>query len=157
MTPSQNAILNQVKAFVLETRSTSSERADSQLIMPNVFRTGERAFLTKLARDLHLILSWGEYDEEGQNLAVLLFPGARELPLDEQDSGSEDEVDSMAAVDRALREYDEVEIIAETLEDDLDSQEGLRLQQKMGDWKRAYYRVRKFPRLWICRLISRPA
>jgi 5'-3' exoribonuclease 1 len=137
-------IFNQVKAFVLENRSIpSSELRDVELSMPNTFSAGERAFLTNVAGDLHLTLSWDEYDEEDQNLVVLRLPGALESPLDDQDSGSDsqDEVEATAAVDRVLRKYDKAKMLTENAEDNFDSREELRLKQKMDDWKRAYYSV----------------
>jgi 5'-3' exoribonuclease 1 len=143
MTPSQRMIFDQVNAFVLENRSMpSSELRDAELSMPNAFSAGERAFLAKLAQDLHLTLSWDEYDDEDQNLVVLRFPGVLESPLDDEDSesDSQDEAEAIAAVDRVLRKYDK----AETMENDeanFDSREELRLKQKMDEWKRTYYLV----------------
>lgn len=145
MTPSQRMIFDQVKSFVLENRSISSSKLrDAEFSMPNMFSAGERAFLTNLAQDLHLTLSWDEYDEEDQNLVVLRFPGALESPLDEGDSESDSEVEAeaVAAVDRVLRKYDKAKMLMEDDEDNFDSREELRLKQKMDDWKRAYYLVR---------------
>lgn len=111
--------------------------------MPNTFSAGERAFLTNLALDLHLTLSWDEYDEEDQNLVVLRFPGALESPLEEQDSDSDsqDDTEATAAVDRVLGKYEKAKMQMENAEDNFDSREELRLQRKMDDWKRAYYLV----------------
>ncbi|KAF9645768.1 hypothetical protein BDM02DRAFT_407512 [Thelephora ganbajun] len=110
--------------------------------MPNMFSAGERGFLTDLAQDLHLTLSWDEYDEEDQNLVVLHFPGALESPLDEDsESDSQDEAEATAAVDRALRKYDKAKVLAEGIESTFDSREELKPQQKMDEWKRAYYMV----------------
>jgi 5'-3' exoribonuclease 1 len=130
---------------VLERRLIpSSEQREVKLSLPNTFGARERAFITKLADDFHLELSWDEYDEEDQNLAVLQFPGAFEPPSDEKvsESGSQGGVDTTAAVDCALRKYDEAKILMETLDDNFDSREGDKLKQKMDDWKRAYYAVR---------------
>ena len=112
--------------------------------MPNMFSAGDRAFLTNLAQDFHLALSWDEYDDEDQNLVVLRFPGALESPLDDEDSGSDsqDDVEATAAVDRVLRKYDNAKMLMENAEDNFDSREELRLKQKMDEWKREYYWVR---------------
>ena len=137
-------IFDQIKAFVFENRSLpSSGLRDAELSMPNIFSVGERAFITKLALDLHLKLSWDEYDEEDQNLVVLRFPGALESPLDERDSDSDSQDDSeaLAAVDRVLRKYDKAKMLMENDEDNFNSREELRLKQKMDDWKRTYYSV----------------
>ena len=143
MTPTQRIIFSQIKTFVLENRSIpSSELRNAELSMPNIFSAGERAFLTNLAQDLHLTLSWDEYDDEDQNLIVLRFPGMLESPLDDEDSenDSQDEAEATAAVDRVLRKYDTA-MFVENVEADFDSREELRLKQKMDDWKRTYYSV----------------
>ena len=144
MTLSQRMIFDQVKAFVLENRSIpSSELRNAELSMPNMFSAGERAFLTNLAQDLHLTLSWDEYDDEDQNLIVLRFPGVLESPLDDEDSesDSQDEAEATAAVDRVLRKYDKANVLTENVEANFDSREELRLKQKMDEWKRTYYWV----------------
>lgn len=108
--------------------------------MPNTLPARERVFLTGLARDLHLTLSWDEYDEEDQNLVVLRFPAALGSISDEDnENDSQDEPDTTAAVDRALRKYDEAEILKETVEDNFGLREEHRLEQKMDEWKRTYY------------------
>lgn len=129
---------------MLKNRSiSSSELGDAEFSMTNVFSTGGRTFLTNLAQDLHLTLSWDEYDDEDQNLVVLRFPGALESPLDDKDSesDSQDEAEAAAVVDRVLRRYDNAEELIENAEDDCASQEEVRLKQKMDEWKRAYYWV----------------
>ena len=144
MTPSQRMIFHQVKAFVLENRSMpSSELRNVDLSMPNVFSARERALLVNLAQDLHLTLSWDEYDDDDQNLVVLRFPGALESPLDDEDSesDSQDEEEAAAAVDRVLGKYDKAKILMEDADDNFDSREENKLKQKMDEWKRTYYRV----------------
>ena len=148
MTPSQRMIFHQVKAFVLENRSMpSSELRNIDLSMPNVFSARERALLVNLAQDLHLTLSWDEYDDDDQNLVVLRFPGALESPLDDEDSesDSQDEEEAAAAVDRVLGKYDKAKILMEDADDNFDSREELRLKQKMDEWKRTYYLVWHLP------------
>ena len=111
--------------------------------MPNIFSAGEREFLTNLAQNLHLTLSWDEYDDEDQNLVVLRFPGVLESPLDDEDSesDSQDEAEAATAVDRVLRKYDKAKMLTENVDDNFDSREELRLKQKMDEWKRTYYWV----------------
>lgn len=114
-----------------------------ELSIPNKLSSGEQAFLANLALDLHLTLSWDEYDEDDQNLVVLRFPGALESPIDEEDSDSDpqDDTEATAAVDRVLRKYEKAKMLMENAEDNFDLREELRLKQKMDDWKRAYYSV----------------
>jgi hypothetical protein len=144
MTPSQRAVFNQVKEFVLENRSASSSMLNgAELSFSNTFSAGERALLINLAHDLRLTLSWDGYDEEGQNIVVLRFPGALEPPSDDQDSegDSQDEATAVAAVDFVLRKYNEAKTFVETAEDNFDSREELKLQCKVDNWKRTYYLV----------------
>ena len=144
MTLSQSTIFSRVKEFVLENRSTSSSKLrDAELSQPNTFSAGERAFLINLAQDLNLTLSWDEYDEDDQNLAILRFSDAPESPWDEQgsESDSRDEADIIAAVDLALRKYEEAKVLVETVEDNFDLREEIRLASKVDDWKRGYYWV----------------
>jgi len=126
--------------------------------MPNMFSAGERAFLTDISQDLHLTLSWDEYDDDDQNLVVLRFPGALESPLDDEnsESDSQDDAEATAAVDRVLRKYDKAKVLTENVEDNFDSREELRLKQKMDEWKRVYYRVDNFLILWVRHLTVYP-
>ena len=152
MTLSQSTMFNKVKEFVLENRPmSSSDLRDAKLSMPNTFSAGERAFLFNLAHDLHLTLSWDEYNEEDQSIVVLRFTGALESPLDDQGSESDSQFEA-DIVDLALRKYTEAEILVETAEDNFDSREELRLQHEIDDWKRAYYLVWDLSRSLACLL-----
>lgn len=44
--------------------------------MVNSFPARERTFIGTLAEDLHLSVTWDEYDNEDRNLVVWRFPGA---------------------------------------------------------------------------------
>lgn len=129
---------------MLENRPTSSSKLGrAGLTLPNTFSAGDRALLINLAQDLHLILSWDEYNEEDQNVAVLRFPGALEPPSNDQDSESDsrEEAAAVAAIDLTLRKYNEAKIVVETVKDNFNSREELTLQCKAEDWKRTYYLV----------------
>jgi len=52
----------------------------------------DRTFITKLSDDLHLNVSWDEYDDQDQNLATWRLPGAH-ADDDEVDNDQEVEVD----------------------------------------------------------------
>jgi 5'-3' exoribonuclease 1 len=141
MTPSQRRIFDRVKAFVLTARSiSSSELRDAELSIPNAFSIEERTFLTNLAQDLHLALSWDEYDDEDQNLVVLRFSGGLEPPQDGEGGkgDSQDEAEATAAVDCMLRKWDNAKMPAENVEGDY--------EQKMDECKRAYYSVWRLSR-----------
>lgn len=130
--------------------------------MVNNFPAREREFIKRLAEDLHLHLTWDEYDEQDQNLVVWCFPGADlEPPLteaqiaddgeendddeddDDDDDGWEDEDDeeSTAAVDRVLKKYEKAEVAEDDKEGDFDVRYELSVKEKMDEWKRGYYTV----------------
>ena len=52
--------------------------------MPNMFPARERQFIGTLADDLHLLVTWDEYDEDDQNIVTWQFPVALEQPLPEE-------------------------------------------------------------------------
>ena len=85
LTQPQRAIFERVKAFVLARRSPSPARepkARRRLVMKNEFSARERAFIGKLADDLHLGVRWDEFavvdgdgDGEEVNVVTWRFPG----------------------------------------------------------------------------------
>lgn len=131
--------------------------------MPNVFAARERKFITTLAEDLHLSLTWDDFDEQDQNLVVWRFPGELEEPLpengndtangqannedDEAWEDDEDDEESRAAVDRVLTKYAKAKVMQDDKEGDFDARYELSIKEKMDEWKRGYYRVRGY--CWI--------
>lgn len=135
--------------------------------MPNTFPARERRFITDLAAELHLDVSWDGYDDEDQNLVVFRLPGASQNggskatngtkgstpPEVEQDGDddnedwvdesdeSEEEPEALEAVDRVLKKYERAKV-ADEEEDDFDIRHERALQERMDEWKRGYYRVR---------------
>ncbi len=126
--------------------------------MPNVFPAADRLFVNKLAEDLHLSLTWDEYDEQDNNLVTWRFPGELEeqVPEDgesnvkieeegeeEDDAAWEDEEDeeSKAAVDRVLGKYEKAKVAEDDKEGDFDARYEISIQEKMAEWKRGYYKV----------------
>ena len=51
--------------------------------MPNTFPARERQLISTFAEDLHLSVTWDEYDEDDQNVVTWQFPGALEQLLHE--------------------------------------------------------------------------
>lgn len=157
LTRPQREIFDKVKEFVLEHRNPSSpERANrTRLAMPNLFPARERQFINKLAEDLHLSLTWDEYDDEDQNLVTWRFPGELEEPLpegqgngtpeaaaegDDEEWEDEDDEESRAAVDRVLAKYEKAKVQEDDKEGDFDARYELSVKEKMDEWKRNYYR-----------------
>jgi 5'-3' exoribonuclease 1 len=141
-----------VKEFVLSNRKAhGSQLRMARLAMPNTFPARDRSFITKLAGDLHLSLTWDEYDEQDQNMATFRFPSAI-LDSDVDDDGGieddgewEDEDDATdaeaeSAVDRVLAKYSKMKV-TEDGEVDFDERYEKKVKEKMDAWKREYYRV----------------
>jgi hypothetical protein len=55
----------------------------------NVFPARYRTFVAKLSADLHLGVSWDEYDDQDQNLVTRRLPGA---VADDDESSNDQEV-----------------------------------------------------------------
>jgi len=54
--------------------------------MPNTFPARERQFISTLAEDLHLSVTWDKRDEDVQNVVTWRFPGTPEQPLPEPEA-----------------------------------------------------------------------
>jgi 5'-3' exoribonuclease 1 len=131
--------------------------------MPNTFPARERQFISTLAEDLHLSVTWDEYDEDDQNIVTWQFPGALEQPLpepeevqrtngdaegegewedvDDDDDEGEDE-ESKAAVDRVLKKYEKAQVMDDDEGGGFDARYDRSMKEKMDEWKRGYYKVR---------------
>ena len=166
----QRIIFDEVKAFILSHRKkhgvSSRVKPPVSLTMPNNFPARERKFIATLAADLHLDVAWDEYDDEDQNLVVFRIPGVpedsngtnandeevdiEEVDGDEDENGqwedvpdsesSEDDEESIAAIDRVLKKYQSAKVVEEE-EEDFDTRHERAIQEKMDEWKRNYYRV----------------
>lgn len=126
--------------------------------MPNDFPARERAFISQLADDLNLAVTWDEYDDEDQNLVVFRLPNQAgtqnggEADTNGDGVGSDDEDENWVddsededeeaneAVDRVLKKYGKAEVVEEE-EEDFDTRHERNVQEKMDEWKRGYYRV----------------
>lgn len=116
--------------------------------MPNTFPARDKAFISGLTEDLHLSLTWDEYDEEDQNIVTIEFPvsyegSGEETTEDKSNDEWEDanDVEGNDAVDRVLKKYDKMKI-AEADSDDSDVKYEKKLRERMDAWKRQYYLVR---------------
>jgi 5'-3' exoribonuclease 1 len=159
LTTPQRDIFDQVKAFVLKYRGASAaDISNASLTMPNRFPASERKFITDLAADLRLFVTWDEYDEQDQNLCTWRLPGASDEPIPEEaDNGNgadeqwedveEDEDDegedaeASEAVDRILKKYEKAKVAKLDAEGDFDARYEQSIREKMDEWKRGYYKV----------------
>lgn len=147
MTKSQQSIFQQIQEFVLSNRSASRDVTETaRLTMLNTFSARDRAFIFKLANELHLTLRWDEYDDQDQNIVTFCFPFSLG-PGENSDSSSDDHSDQDddnegdAAVDRVLDKYSKLRI-TDAGDVDSDEQYERKLVEKMNAWKRDYYQVR---------------
>ena len=162
LTAPQHIIFEEVKAFVLSHRkgysASPGEEVHDALRMPNTFPARERRFIADLVEDLHLEVSWDEYDDEDQNLVVFRLPGTTkpenghngEVAVEENggdddddwvdESEESDDPEAIAAVDRVLAKYGRAKVVEEE-EEDFDTQHSRAMQERMDEWKRNYYRV----------------
>ena len=142
---------------MLEHRNPTSEAhlRRSRLSMVNSFPARERKFISTLAEDLHLSLTWDEYNDDDQNLVVWRFPGELEEQLPENGNGAEggqgedddawedeDDEESRAAVDRVLAKYAKAKVMKDDEPGDFDARYEWSIKEKMDEWKRGYYQVK---------------
>lgn len=122
--------------------------------MRNQFPARDRKFIQDLSDDLHLSVTWDEYDEEDENLVTWRFPGELDEPVpedgengevgdadDEEEWEDEEDEESRAAVDRVLAKYEKAKVMQDDKEDDFDARYEMSIKQKMDEWKRGYYKV----------------
>jgi 5'-3' exoribonuclease 1 len=148
--------------------------------MPNMFPVCERQLISTLAEDLHLSVTWDEYDEDDQNIVTWRFPGALEQPLPEPEEVQKtngdaegegewenvaDDEESKAAVDRALKKYEKAQAMDDDEDGGFDARYDRSMKEKMDGWKRGYYKVHLLcfflprwtmcaDRCWMCRANS---
>jgi 5'-3' exoribonuclease 1 len=169
LTQPQRDIFDKVKAFVLDNRTKSSaEYRCALLSMPNTFAARERKFISTLAEDLHLSVTWDDYDGNDQNIVTWRFPGALEQQLpepeevdrtncdvegegewedvddDDEEEEEEEEEESKAAVDRVLKKYSKAQVMDDDEGGGFDARYERSLREKMDEWKRSYYKVHFF-------------
>lgn len=151
----QRDIFDKVRQFVLQNRRKSSQHRTAALTMPNTFPARERKFISTLAEELNLSVTWDEYDEEDQNLVTWRLPGVVDEPLTEtaaehgygnensegewEDVDEEDE-EGRVAVDRVLKKFDKAPVVDEEEGGGFDARHEQSINDKMAEWKRGYYK-----------------
>ncbi|KAI0300796.1 exonuclease II [Russula brevipes] len=148
LTLSQREIFDKVQRFVLQQRDAGTSGKAARLELINDFPARDREFIHNLASDLHLELTWDEYDENDQNIVTFSLPGTSEGPqanLEDEHEGDDDEwvsdeedEEARNAVDRVLDKYRKAKVL-EHASEDFDDRYEQALQEKMDEWKRSYY------------------
>ncbi|CAG7851990.1 5'-3' exoribonuclease 1; AltName: Full=Exonuclease 2; AltName: Full=Exonuclease II; Short=Exo II; AltName: Full=p140 [Serendipita indica DSM 11827] len=139
ITRDQQQMFKTIEAFVLQARGKRQPQQVDQevegvtkLSFVNTFAARDRAFLSQVAKDLHLSLTWDEYNDEDQNLAVLRLPSAAN-----EDEDSDEDEEGRRAVDRVLKKYARAKILED--EGTFDERYETTLKARMDNWKRQYY------------------
>jgi 5'-3' exoribonuclease 1 len=156
LTRPQRDIFDKVQHFVLQNRRKSSQHRTAVLTMPNTFPARERKFISTLAEELNLSVTWDEYDEEDQNLVTWRLPGVIDDSLTEtaaehgdgnensegewEDVDEEDE-EGRVAVDRVLKKFDKAPVEDDEEGGGFDARHEQSINDKMAEWKRGYYKV----------------
>ncbi|KAG8967784.1 hypothetical protein FRC03_009333 [Tulasnella sp. 419] len=148
LTKAQRFIFEQVEDFVVRQRFPPSTRPPNRLAFVNDFAAGDKSFLITLASEMNLSVAWDEFDDMDRNLVTLCVPSDEDegAPVEDGNAEGDDEgewedvdaAESHAAVDRVLRKYRRARVI--DAEGTFDEREDQRLQEKMDDWKRLYYK-----------------
>lgn len=133
----QKKILLQVKSFVNENLATLSPNA--RLTLPATLPARDRSFLAELADELHLSVTYDEFDEAGKALIVLSFEAEMiNLALAEEEEEEELDGEWKDAIKRVFKKFDRAEVAVVVEQESYETQ----LQGKMNTWKREYYKVR---------------
>ncbi|WWC90706.1 uncharacterized protein L201_005643 [Kwoniella dendrophila CBS 6074] len=151
ITKDQQKILNQVKEFV--TKHQSKPTAADRCVLINNFSARDQRFVQELGDELHLITTWDEVDDYGQNLAVMTFDldgvsqdGASAVAEDEGADGEEweseeedEESEGAIAIQRILAKYNKAKVVDNVAEDFEEAYEE-KLKENLDDWKKRYYK-----------------
>lgn len=137
--------------------------------MLNTFPARERAFINRLAEDLHLSVRWDEFNENDNNILTWRLPGVLEDDNIEEDlekssatnvsiaedgtegppdsewedmseENGEDE-ESRTAVDRVLQKYQKAPVFDDEADGGFEARYERSIKEKMDEWKRGYYQV----------------
>lgn len=158
LTRAQRDIFDAVKTFILNNRE---KRSASPLAMLNTVSARDRKFITTLGEDLHLSVTWDEYDEDDQNLITLRLPGeSQQVPFDldngeaavEEEGGEggewedvpdqeDEDEEARCAIDRVLKKYEKAKVVDDDEGGGFDARYEDSIKEKMAEWKRSYYKV----------------
>lgn len=140
MTQEQRKLFTLVKSFVIDNLGNLSPNA--RLEIPNTLPARDRRFVSDLADELHLVVTYDEYDTAGTNLVVLSFDEEMlNLAREDQEDG-EGGNEAEGAILRVVKKYEKAETAKEFDETDWEVEHAKQIEQKMTAWKNDYYRVR---------------
>ena len=105
-----------------------------ELKIVNDLSAGDRNFVKKLVKELHLNIWWDEFDELDRNLITLALPN----PDDDEDDDEVAEEEGRKASERVLKKYLSAPVLTH---EDFDEREDERMQANINKWKNSYYHV----------------
>ena len=152
LTSQQRLIFEKVQKFVLEQRDVGASSKTARLELLNDFPVKDREFINRLATDLHLELAWDDYNDDDENIVTFALPRSQEESeadaVDGEEGNEDDWVseeedeEARKAVDRVLDKYEKAKV-EEHADKNFDERYELALKEKMDEWKRSYYTVRR--------------
>lgn len=150
LTKAQRKLFGLVKSFLLDNLSTLSPNA--RLEIPATLPARDRRFLADISDELHLAVTYDEFDRDGNSLIVVSFDETMmNLVAEEQ---SDDENSAVAndgettgaewkdAIKRVVAKYEKAPVAADFDESQYEDSHAKQLEEKMAAWKKEYYRVR---------------
>ena len=115
---------------------------NARLAIPNTLPARDRRFVSDLADELHLAVTYDEYDEAGTNVVVLSFDETMiNLAREDQDESEGESNEAQDAIFRVVKKYETAETAKQFDEQDWEVEHAKQIEQKMTSWKRDYYKV----------------
>lgn len=115
-------------------RNSQHDPEAREVKIVNDLSAGDRAFVQKLVKELHLNIWWDEFDEQDRNLVTLALPD----PDDDEDDDEAAEEEGRKASERVLKKYLSAPVLTH---EGFDEREDEKVQDNIRKWKNKYYHV----------------
>ncbi|GAA98835.1 hypothetical protein E5Q_05523 [Mixia osmundae IAM 14324] len=164
LTKEQRTLFRKVKTWLLS--HLDAPTSDAVMTLPAKYPARDRRFLSDLANELRLFITFDEFDEDDKPVIALRFDeemlslaaadgsvssklAATHLDDDADDPAWQDEEASSSpheddewkeAISRILAKYDKAQTLPDFNEADFEDSYAQKLEQKMSAWKTDYYR-----------------
>lgn len=137
LTKEQRRLFFLVKAFVLDNLATLSPNA--RLEFPATLPARDCRILVDIADELHLGVTYDEFDAAGRNLIVLSFE--EEMMELAREEGEGEDAEWKDAIKRVISKYEKAEVAKDFDEEEWEDSHAKVLEEKMTTWKKEYYKV----------------
>ncbi|KAL8286442.1 hypothetical protein RQP46_004459 [Phenoliferia psychrophenolica] len=139
LTQEQRKLFTLVQSFVVENLKNLSPNA--RLEIPNTLPARDKRFVSDLANELRLNVTYDEYNAAGTNIVVLSFDETMlNLAREDQDESEGESNEAQDAILRVVKKYETAETAKEFDEKDWENEHTKQIEDKMTAWKRDYYR-----------------